>query len=92
MLGVSADATAADMDEAIAAARVAFDQGTWAHDPVFRAHCLRQLDTALKAHGQGIRATLRAEVGACEVSLASAMFRHGVRPLAQEGQGGPVRA
>lgn len=54
---------------------------------MIRAPCLRQLHTALKAHEQGIRATLRADVNACEVSLASTRFRHVVRPLAQEGAG-----
>ena len=74
ILGVAANATAADMLEAIAAARSAFDAGTWTSDPAFRARCLRQLHAALKSHAPEIRATLRAEVGACEISLASAMF------------------
>jgi acyl-CoA reductase-like NAD-dependent aldehyde dehydrogenase len=41
------DASDADVDEAIAAARQAFDQTTWAADPGQRARCLRQLKSAL---------------------------------------------
>ena len=37
VLGVAADGTAADMDAAIAAARAAFDAGTWAGDAALRA-------------------------------------------------------
>lgn len=74
VIGVAADASAEDMDEAIAAAREAFDAGVWSSDPAFRARCLRQLHAALKKHASEIRATLLAEVGACEVSLRSAMF------------------
>ena len=74
VLGVAADADAADMDAAIAAARTAFDAGEWSADPLFRAKCLRQLHAALLKHAPEIEATLRAEVGACEVSLRSAMF------------------
>lgn len=74
ILGVAANGTAADMDEAIGAARAAFDAGRWSADPALRARCLRQLHAALKNHAAEIRETLRAEVGACEISLASAMF------------------
>jgi aldehyde dehydrogenase (NAD+) len=74
VIGVAADANAADMDAAIGAARRAFDEGTWAADPQFRAKCLRQLHAALVKHASGFRATLLAEVGAAEVSLQSAMF------------------
>jgi aldehyde dehydrogenase (NAD+) len=64
VLGVAADATAADMDAAIAAARAAFDLGEWAADPAFRARCLRQLRDALQDHGEDMRALTTAEVGA----------------------------
>jgi aldehyde dehydrogenase (NAD+) len=74
VIGVAADGTAADMTEAIGAAREAFDRGEWSGDPALRARCLRQLHAALEKHSSEIRATLRAEVGACEVSLGSAMF------------------
>ena len=74
VLGVAADGDAVDMQEAIGAARMAFDAGEWSNDHALRARCLRQLHAALQKHASEIRATLRAEVGACEVSLASAMF------------------
>ncbi len=63
-LGHAADGTAADMDAAIGAARRAFDEGTWASDPAFRARCIRQLREALIAHGEEMRALTTAEVGA----------------------------
>ena len=74
VLGVAADGNAADMHEAIAAARARFDEGEWSADPIRRAKCLRQLHAALERHAKDFRATIRAEVGACEVSLASAMY------------------
>jgi len=64
VLGVAADAGAEDMDAAIAAARRAFDDGTWATDPAFRARCLRQLRDALTEVSEELRATTVAEVGA----------------------------
>lgn len=63
-LGVVADATGADMDAAIAAARTAFDQTNWSRDIAFRAHCIRQLADALERHGAALRALTTAEVGA----------------------------
>ncbi|SEF57139.1 aldehyde dehydrogenase (NAD+) [Thermomonospora echinospora] len=62
-LGVTADGTAADMDAAISAARRAFDETGWADDPQFRVRCLRQLQQALTAHAEELRATIVAEVG-----------------------------
>ena len=73
-IGVCADADESDMDEAISAARAAFDEGTWASDPEFRARCLRQLHAALLNHAPEMRATSRAEVGATDSSLVLAMF------------------
>ena len=64
VLGAAADGTAADMDAAIGAARSAFDEGSWADDPAFRASCLRQLRDALQAQGDEFRALTTAEVGA----------------------------
>ncbi len=64
VLGVAADGTAADVDAAIGAARTAFDEGSWAGDPAFRARCLRQLRDALQGHGEEMRALTTAEVGA----------------------------
>ncbi len=66
VLGVAADATAADMDAAIGAARHAFDTnvGNWTNDPAFRARCLRQLNAALLGAIDKLRALTIAEVGA----------------------------
>jgi aldehyde dehydrogenase (NAD+) len=63
VLGVVADASASDMDAAIAAARRAFDDTSWSTDHEFRATCLRQLQDALQAEAEEIRAELIAEVG-----------------------------
>ena len=52
------------MDAAIAAARRAFDETSWATDVVFRVRCLRQLQQALEKHADELRATTVAEVGA----------------------------
>ncbi|MCQ4117751.1 aldehyde dehydrogenase [Rhodococcus tibetensis] len=64
VLGAAADATSADMDAAIAAARRAFDDTTWSRDHAFRARCLRQLRDALLAHIEEFREITIAEVGA----------------------------
>lgn len=64
VIGHAADATAADMDAAIAAARTAFDTTTWSTDHAFRARCLRQLRDALQGHIEDLRAVTVAEVGA----------------------------
>ena len=64
VLGVAADAGAEDMDAAIGAARRAFDEGSWAADPAFRARCIRQLRDALQEVAEDLRATTVAEVGA----------------------------
>jgi len=64
VLGVAADGTAEDMDAAIAAARRAFDETGWSQDPAFRAACLRQLQEAMRAQLEELRALTIAEVGA----------------------------
>jgi aldehyde dehydrogenase (NAD+) len=64
VLGVAADASVADMDAAIAAARRAFDDTTWATDVDFRVACLRQLHAALVDHQEELRGTTVAEGGA----------------------------
>ena len=63
VLGVVADATAADMDRAIAAARRAFDETDWSTDHALRKRCLQQLQEALEDERELIRAELVAEVG-----------------------------
>ena len=64
VLGVVADATAADMDRAIAAARRAFDETDWTTNHWLRKRCLEQLQAALEEERELIRAELVAEVGA----------------------------
>jgi aldehyde dehydrogenase (NAD+) len=63
VLGVVADANSADMDAAIAAARRAFDETQWSTDHALRRRCLEQLQGALEAERELIRAELIAEVG-----------------------------
>jgi aldehyde dehydrogenase (NAD+) len=64
VLGVAADAGAEDMDEAIAAARHAFDTTDWSTNHDFRQHCLEQLHDALQEEKEDMRAELIAEAGA----------------------------
>ena len=64
VVGAAADATAEDMDAAIAAARTAFDTTDWSTNHAFRAKCLRQLRDALQSHTEELRDLTIAEVGA----------------------------
>src|ERR1700761_2274975 len=64
LLGFATDASAHDMDEAIAAARRAFDTTDWSTNHEFRKRCLLQLHDALQEEKEDIRAELIAEVGA----------------------------
>jgi aldehyde dehydrogenase (NAD+) len=64
LLGLATDAGAEDMEEAIAAARRAFDTTDWSTNHDFRQHCLMQLHDALQEEKEDIRAELIAEVGA----------------------------
>ncbi|MFW0788817.1 aldehyde dehydrogenase [Gordonia sp. CPCC 205333] len=68
VIGYAANATAADMDAAIAAARNAFDTTGWSRDHAFRANCLRQLRDALQSHTDEMRELTVAEVG-CPIFL-----------------------
>jgi aldehyde dehydrogenase (NAD+) len=81
VIGVAADAGAEDMSAAIGAARSAFDDGRWTANPAFRASCLRQLHAALVRHAPRLRATIRAEVGGTEVSLATSLFDRAIDNL-----------
>jgi aldehyde dehydrogenase (NAD+) len=64
VLGVTTDASAEDMEEAIAAARRAFDTTDWSTNHAFRQRCLEQLHNALQEEKEDMRAELVAEVGA----------------------------
>ena len=63
VLGVAADGSAEDLDEAIAAARRAFDTTDWSTDVELRVRGLRQLQTAFERHADEIRAMTVAETG-----------------------------
>jgi aldehyde dehydrogenase (NAD+) len=64
VIGHAPDATRADADAALTAARRAFDGTSWASDPRFRAHCLRQLKAALDDDFETLREITIAEAGA----------------------------
>ncbi len=64
VIGQVADATPADMDRAIGAARRAFDETKWSTDLAFRSRCLRQLHEALERRKEELRPQIVAEVGA----------------------------
>ncbi|GHD75563.1 aldehyde dehydrogenase [Streptomyces mirabilis] len=64
VLDQAPDATAADAEAAVAAARRAFDTTSWATDTAQRLYCLRQLHQALTDHQEELRDLTIAEVGA----------------------------
>jgi aldehyde dehydrogenase (NAD+) len=63
VLGTVADASAAEMERAIDAARRAFDSTDWSSSRDLRKQCLAQLQAALEAEKEAFRAELIAEVG-----------------------------
>ena len=63
-LGQAPDATVAQAEAAIAAARRAFDITDWSTDTALRIRCLEQLDKALTDHREELRDLTIAEVGA----------------------------
>jgi aldehyde dehydrogenase (NAD+) len=63
VLGNVADAGHEDLDEAIGAARRAFDETSWSTDKEFRKKCILQLQAALEEERELLRAELVAEVG-----------------------------
>jgi aldehyde dehydrogenase (NAD+) len=63
VLGQVADASPADMQRAIKAARRAFDTTDWATNKELRKRCLIQLHEALTAEKEELRQELIAEVG-----------------------------
>ncbi len=72
VIGPAADATPADMERAIAAARRAFDETNWSTDRAFRKACLIQLKDALDRHREDLRPQIVAEVG-CPIALTYAI-------------------
>ncbi|XVQ14714.1 aldehyde dehydrogenase family protein [Spirillospora sp. CA-255316] len=71
-LGEAPDATVADAETAVEAARRAFDTTRWASDREFRVKCLNQLYQALHKHKEDLRELTIAEVGAPRVSTHGA--------------------
>src|SRR3984885_11582179 len=78
-VGTAADATAADVSDAVGAARTAFDTTTWSTDVDFRRACLRQLSAGLQKAGGELaqRAPLEARKPSHE---AHPRGRHPVQP------------
>ncbi len=68
VIGTVPDATAADMDRAIGAARRVFDESDWSRNHELRARGLRQLRDGLNARLEELRALTVAEVG-CPISM-----------------------
>ena len=64
VLGRAADATVADAERAIAAARRAFDTTEWSRDRDLRVRCLRQLHKALQDNFDHLRDIIVEECGA----------------------------
>ncbi len=73
-IGQAPDATAADMEAAIAAARRAFDETDWSTDVELRVRCLRQLHQALLEEEQSFKALTTAEVGMPGFMMGAAGF------------------
>ena len=63
VIGVVADASTAEMQRAIAAARRAFDETSWSTDHSFRKRCLEQLQEGLEGVREELREQLILEVG-----------------------------
>ena len=64
VIGSVADGGPEVVEEAVTAARTAFDETEWSRDHDLRRHCLGQLHEALVANGDDLRDLTRAEVGA----------------------------
>jgi aldehyde dehydrogenase (NAD+) len=81
VLGVAADGGDEDLDEAIAAARRAFDTSDWSTNVERRVSGLRQLQAAFLAHADEIRAMTVAETGSPVGLTASAQLDDPVASL-----------
>lgn len=71
VVGTAADAAPADVDAAIAAARRAADETTWATDHEFRRHCLEQLQEGLRKDTEELRSLVTAEAGVCSSVIST---------------------
>jgi aldehyde dehydrogenase (NAD+) len=81
VLGVSADASADDMEAAIGAARRAFDETDWATNVEQRVRCIRQLQQAMRDHVEELRDLTIAEVGAPRMLTSAAQLEGPVEDL-----------
>lgn len=82
VLGVAANADAADMDRAIDAARRAFDGTDWSRNTELRVRCVRQLREAMRQHLEELRDLTIAEVGAPRMLTSIAQLEVPVNDLA----------
>ena len=71
VIGACSDASKRDMEQAITAARRAFDETDWATNKALRKHCLEELAEALEYEREEFRQELVAEVG-CPVATTKA--------------------
>ena len=72
VIGHAPDAAAADMDEAIAAARRAFDESDWSTDHARRRELVRAFGEALKANRDRLADLARHEVGSALAAVGMA--------------------
>lgn len=68
VVGYAPNATVADAERAVAAARRAFDTTDWPTNTELRIRCLEQLHTALVEHSDELRELTIADVGATRAS------------------------
>jgi aldehyde dehydrogenase (NAD+) len=81
VLGVAADASDDDAERALNAARRSFDTTTWSTDVALRVRCLRQLQAAMGAHAEELRAMTIAETGSPLFMTRSAQLDDPVQSL-----------
>lgn len=74
VLGYAPDASVADAEAAVAAARSAFDAGDWSTNVELRVRCLDQLHRALVEHRDELAELTIAEVGATAALCAGAQL------------------
>lgn len=74
VLGYAPDATVADAERAVAAARRAFEESGWATDRALRVRCLKQFHAALLEHRDELAELTIAEVGATPALIAGAQL------------------
>jgi aldehyde dehydrogenase (NAD+) len=79
ILGYAPDASVADAESAIAAARRAFDNTDWSTNVELRVRCLDQLHAALVEHRDELGALTIAEVGATPALLAGPQLDDPIR-------------